>query len=51
MQHLSNICWAFATVGVGVGVEADALFEAVAGEVERLVRDGKPQELTTIMWR
>ena len=37
--ELSNVCWAFATLGY----EADTLFEAVANEHSRVIRDGKEQ--------
>ena len=46
MQALSNICWAFATVGH----EADALFHSVAGQHVKIVRDGNVQGMSNICW-
>jgi len=35
-QNLSNVVWAFATLGY----KSDQLFSSIAGEHERLARDG-----------
>jgi len=45
-QHLSNICWAFATIGH----KSDQLFDAVAGEHRRFAEKAKVQELSNTVW-
>ena len=45
-QTLSNIVWAFATVGC----ESAELFEAVAAQHGRIAREGKVQELSNSCW-
>ena len=45
-QALANTAWAFATAGHA----APALFDAIAAETARCVRDFKPQELANTAW-
>jgi len=43
VQALSNVCWAFATLGQK---KADALFEAIAAQHVRIVEKGSVQEVS-----
>ena len=45
-QNLSNVAWAFATLGI----PAPRLFEAVAAESEVQIRNFKPQDLSNMTW-
>ena len=45
-QDLSNICWAFAKLGI----KADELFEAVSGEHWRIAGEGNEQAMSNISW-
>jgi len=45
-QDLSNITWAFATLGY----KSVELLEAVAGEYERIAKSGNVQDMSNICW-
>jgi len=45
-QHLSNIVWAYATLGH----KSALLFSAVAGEHKRIAEHGTTQELANTCW-